>query len=240
MIGSKFGILALASALVFAGTDSLQAQATPGTNYQEGIHYKLIDNAPVATGGPVTVVEAFSYMCPHCGTFEPYIASWQAKKPANTEFKRIPVVFGRDSWELYAKAYVTAEMMGVADKAHAALMDKIWKEKQVMRTIDELAAFYAGFGVDAGQFLATSRSFAVDAKMRKDQQYVQNAGVQGTPSLVVANKYLVAGNEAVPNYDVMLSVVNFLIAKESAAQTAAAPAPTASDGSATAGTTTEP
>ena len=221
MTSSKFGILALAGALLFAGSNGLQAQASPGTQYQEGIHYTLIENAPVTTGGKVSVVEAFSYMCPHCGTFEPYIASWQQHKPANVEFKRIPVVFGRDSWELYAKAYVTAEMMGIADKAHAALMAKIWKDQQVMKTMDELAAFYAGYGVDAGEFLATSGSFAVDAKMRRDQQYLQTVGVRGTPTLIVGEKYIVAGSEAVPNYDVLLDVVNFLIAQDLAQQPAA-------------------
>jgi thiol:disulfide interchange protein DsbA len=239
MTRSKSGLLALVAVLSSVVGSSLQAQVSPATTYQENIHYTVIENAPVTTGGTVTVVEAFSYMCPHCGTFEPYITNWLGRKPANAEFKRIPVVFGRDSWELYAKAYVTAEMMGVADKAHAALMDKIWKEKQVLKSMDELANFYAGFGVEASQFLATSSSFAVDAKMRKDQQYVQNAGVRGTPSLIVGHKYLVAGNDAVPNYDVMLDVVNFLITKDSAEQAAAAPADQAPESGAASGTATE-
>jgi predicted DsbA family dithiol-disulfide isomerase len=52
---------------------------------------------------------------------------------------------------------------------------------------------------------------------------VQESGVQGTPSLIVAQKYLVAGNEAVANYDAMLSVVDFLIAKEYAERKLATP-----------------
>lgn len=238
MKGRDFTLLTLLAAVLFGGSTSLQAQGNPGAKYQEGIHYTLIENAPVTTGGKVAVVEAFSYMCSHCATFEPYITSWKQRLPANVDFKRIPVVFGRGSWELYARAYVTAEIMGIAEKSHGPLMDKLWKEKQVMKTMDELAQFYSAHGVEAAAFLATSNSFAVDAKMRKDQRTVQTAGVSGTPSLIVGGKYLVAGNEAVANYDVMLDVVNFLIEMDLAEQTAAAPAP-ASEAPAAAGTVVE-
>jgi len=209
-----FGRLTLLGALLFLASSNLLGQGTPASKYQEGIHYTLIENAPAVPAGKVSVVEAFSYMCPHCATFEPYISNWMERKPENVEFRRIPVVFGRGSWELYARAYVTAEVMGIAEEAHGALMDKIWKDKKVMRTMDELAAFYSAYGVEAGVFTATSQSFAVDAKMRKDQRTAQDAGVQGTPSLIVGSKYLVAGNEAVANYDVMLDVVDYLVALE--------------------------
>jgi len=233
MRSRKIALFALLAAALCAGSTGLQAQGNPGPKYQQGIHYTLIENAPVTTGGKVTVVEAFSYMCTHCATFEPYITSWKQRLPAAVDFKRVPVVFGRGSWELYARAYVTAELMGIAEKAHAALMDKLWKENQVMKTMDELAQFYSAHGVEAGNFVATSNSFAVDAKMRRDQQIVQTAGVRGTPSLIVGVKYLVAGSEAVANYDVMLDVVNFLIEVDLAAQGAAVPA-SASENSAAA------
>jgi len=209
--------MALVSVALMSASGLLLAQAD-APKYQEGVHFEAIEGAPVRTDDGVEVVEAFSYMCTHCATFEPYITSWKQRKPEAVTFKRIPVVFGRSSWELYARAYVTAEMMGIADKAHGELMDKIWKEREIMRDMDELAAFYAGFGVDADTFLATSKSFAVDAKMRKDQRSLQTAGVRGTPSLVVEGKYLVAGNEAVANYDVMLDVVDFLANRELAAK----------------------
>jgi thiol:disulfide interchange protein DsbA len=194
--------------------------------FQEGVHYEAIEGAPLPPKDSVEVVEAFSYMCTHCATFEPYIAKWQTKKPEDVVFRRIPVVFGRSSWEIYARAYVTAEMMGIADEAHAALMDKLWKNKEVLKSIEELAGFYAGYGVTAEEFLATSKSFAVDARMRRDQRSVQDAGVSGTPSMIVNGKYLVAGNAAVANFDVLLDVVDYLVAQERANQ----PAPAAAGG----------
>jgi protein dithiol oxidoreductase (disulfide-forming) len=216
MSNRMIGRLSLLGALLFLASSNLLGQGTAASKYQEGIHYTLIENAPAVPAGKVSVVEAFSYMCPHCATFEPYISNWMERKPENVEFRRIPVVFGRGSWELYARAYVTAEVMGIANEAHGGLMDKIWKDKKVMRTMDDLAAFYSAYGVEAGVFMATSQSFAVDAKMRKDQRAAQDAGVQGTPSLIINSKYLVAGNEAVANYDVMLDVVDYLVTLETA------------------------
>lgn len=221
------GLLAILGAFLIFASSSVLGQGGPTTSYQEGVHYNAIANAPPASGDTVEVTEAFSYMCTHCASFEPYISRWEQRKPENVIFRRIPVVFGRDSWEVYARAYVTAELMGIADAAHSALMDKIWKEKQVPHSLEELAKFYAAYGADPARFIATSKSFAVDAKMRKDQRAIQIAGVQGTPSLIVNDRYLVAGNEAVANFDMMLDVVDYLVALESAAQTAAAITPEA-------------
>ena len=196
-------------ALIFsAGVSAQQGQ------FQPGVHFTVIENARPSDSDTVSVVEAFSYMCTHCATFEPYIANWVTRKPDNVVFTRIPVVFGRGSWELYARAYTTAEVMGIAEEAHQALMDAIWKEQKVYRTIEELGQFYSAYGVQPQAFVATSKSFAVDAKLRKDQRTVQEAGVRGTPSLIVNGMYLVAGNAAVGSYDVMLDVVNYLVAQE--------------------------
>jgi len=213
-------------AAVAAMAPAAQAQDGKLVPYQEGLHYFLIDGAPVESKGPIEVAEAFSYMCSHCNTFDPYVESWRKRQPENVKFSRLPVVFGRGSWELYARAYVTADLLNIADKAHEPLMDRLWKEKEVMRSMDELATFYGQFGVDPEKFLTTSGSFAVDATLKKDQLRVQSYGVTGTPTMIVNGKYRVAGSAAVPNFDVLLDVVDFLIAQEAAAQQ---PASAASD-----------
>jgi thiol:disulfide interchange protein DsbA len=85
-----------------------------------------------------------------------------------------------------------------------------------MRSMEELAEFYSQFGVEADAFLATSNSFAVDARMRKEQRQALNWQIKGTPSLVLAGKYRIEGGAAVPSYDIMMDIVDFLIAKETA------------------------
>jgi len=215
-------MVCVAALLLFSNV--AQAQADKPVPYQEGLHYFLIEGAPTKSDGTMQLEEAFSYLCTHCYTFEPYITSWKQRKPENVKFRRIPVVFGRGSWELYARGYVTAEMMNAPPEAHSALMDRIWKEKAIIRNLDELATFYSQFGLDKEKFISTSRSFAVDGMLRKDQSLVRTYGIRGTPSVVLNGKYRIAGSAAVGNYDVMFDIVDYLIELETSAsqQTSAA------------------
>ena len=206
----------LITALALMTAVAAQAQGSKSVAYQEGLHYFEIRDASAVASSPVTLEEAFSYMCSHCNSFEPYVSAWLKRKPTNVEFRRIPVVFGRGSWEIYARAYVTAELMNVPDTAHAAMMDRLWKEKNIMRSMDEMADFYSQFGVDKDKFVATAGSFAVDTSLKKDQLKVQAYGVTGTPTLIVNGKYRIVGSEAVPSFDVMLDVADYLIAQADA------------------------
>ena len=208
-----FGIL-----LCLWGSTSV-AQVMPGRQYQEGVHYFKIDQAP-ANRDKVQVTEVFSYQCSHCATFEPYLQNWETRIPENVEMTRIPVVFGRRAWEMFARAYVAADLMGVDKQAHIAMMDAIWKERRQFRSLDQLADFYVGFGVEKKAFLATAQSFAVDARMRREQRQVSASGINGTPSMLVTgvnNQYRISTGEQVPSFDAMLAVVDFLVAKELAA-----------------------
>jgi len=206
----------LLSLSLLLGAQFAMAQDEP---YKEGVHYYKINQAqPAPDNGKVEVTEFFSYLCSHCNTFDPYIENWVKNKPENVTFDRIGVAFGRKAWEMMARAYITAEMLGIADKSHVAMMDAIWKQGKQFHSVEELADFYAGFGVDKASFISNYQSFAADSQLRKSQHDVQLFGIAGTPSLVVNRKYRVAGNKDVKDFDDMLKVVDFLVKKESAAQ----------------------
>ena len=194
------------------------AQALP-EKYQEGVHYFKIDQAPARTdSNSIEVTEVFSYACTHCNTFDPFVLSWRERQPENVRFNRIHVSFGRREWELMARGYIAAEMMGIAEESHAAMMDAFWKQRKQFRNPEELAAFYAGFGVSPESFLANYKSFAADSQLRKSVRDVQVFGVNGTPSMVVNRKYRVGSSKDVPGFEAILDVVDFLIARETAAQ----------------------
>ena len=204
----------IALSLLF-GSQLAMAQLEP---YQEGVHYFKIGQVPADTGSDtVEVTELFSYGCSHCNTFEPYLESWNQSKPENVTYNRIAVAFGRRAWEMMARAYITAEMLGIEDESHIAMMDAIWKERRQFRTVDELADFYTQFGIERSAFLANYQSFAADSQLRKSQRDVTLFGITGTPSMVVNRKYRVTSSKDVGDFNVMLDVVDFLVAKETAA-----------------------
>lgn len=210
--------LTLLVILMLAGIQHALAQGP----FREGEHYFVIEQSgPASPTEAVTVTEAFSYLCNHCMTFEPYAQAWKSRLPEGVQFQRIPVEFGRQNWSLYARAYVAASVMGVAEAAHVPLMDRIWKDRKPLRSMEELAEFYAGYGVEKDQFLATARSFAVDMQMRREQSLVRDYGVTGTPTMIVNGKYRVAAGGAITGFEQMLDVVDYLLAQELAAQVAA-------------------
>lgn len=211
-------LLLMLAALAFSG--AAFAQDTTG-RFQEGVHYFKID--PPLNGQPVDgvqVTEVFSYLCNHCATFEPYMQAWKQRMPEGVTLRRIPVEFGRAIWALYARAYVTADLLGVAEEGHLAMMDALWKERRQMRSMEELAEFYAAFGVEPEKFLATSKSFAVDMRMKNEQKSVREAGVSGTPAMLVNGKYRISAGGAVNSFDTMLEIVDALVVREQAEQTA--------------------
>ncbi len=202
------------AAALLLGSQLAMAQLEP---YQEGVHYFKIGQVPASTGSDtVEVTELFSYACSHCNTMEPYVQSWNQSKPDNVVFNRIAVAFGRKAWEMMARAYITAEMLGIVEESHPAMMNAIWKEGKQFRRLEDLADFYAGFGVERSAFLANYESFAADSQLRKSQRDVQLFGITGTPSLVVNRKYRVQSSKDVRDFDAMLDVVDYLVVKETA------------------------
>jgi protein dithiol oxidoreductase (disulfide-forming) len=192
----------------------------PAWAFDQGIDYKAVpEPQPTETPGKVEVLEMFWYGCPHCFHLEPALAKWLTHKPDYVAFRRVPAVLG-PSWALLAKAYYAAEVLGVADRTHAALFAALHKER--LHLFDEIsvAEWFArqGVGVDKEQFLKALHSFVVDLKVRQAAQLDQRFGIDGVPTFVVNGKYstspsMVGSNEKV------FQVIDYLAAQEEAAAT---------------------
>lgn len=167
---------------------------------------------PTQNPDKVEVIEFFWYGCPHCYSFEPTLAKWLKNKPENVEFVRQPAAFS-DLWGDHAKAYFTAEALGVLDKVHDDFFDAIQNKKQALRTEDQLAKFFVEHGVDENQFRNTYTSFLVDAKLRQAKAMAPRYGVTGVPAIIVNGKYKITGRLA-GSKENMINVMNQLIAQE--------------------------
>lgn len=190
---------------------------------EEGVQYqKVATPQPTSSGDKIEVLEMFWYGCPHCYHLEPELSDWLQHKPDDVEFVRVPAVLG-PSWELLARGYYTAEMLGVLDKIHEPLFDRIHKEHKPIRNVGDLKAFFEQQGVSAADFDKTYNSFAVVTRTNRAKDAHNLYGVTGVPTLIVDGKYRTSASQAGSNLK-MLEVVDFLIDKERQASTAAAPA----------------
>jgi thiol:disulfide interchange protein DsbA len=168
--------------------------ATAAKTWTAGADYTLIEPPqPTSTGDKVEVVEVFSYACPHCAHFQPYADELKSKLPANAQFVLIPAVFN-PSWEPFARAFYTAQTLGLVDKTHQALFDALHRDHLPLGSLEALANFYAGYGASSGNFLSTANSFVIDAKMSHGADLIRSYGIEATPTLVVNGKYRIGAN----------------------------------------------
>jgi protein dithiol oxidoreductase (disulfide-forming) len=204
----RIAALLVGSLAVFA----CQAQPVP---FQEGTHYFKVEPAqPTATPGKVEVVEVFSYACIHCAHFEPIVANWKKTMPKEASFSYMPAIFN-PSWEMFARAFYAAEVLGIIGKTHQPTFDAVFDQKRPMQTIDQIAEFMSGYGKSADEFKKAMNSFGVEMKINRAKKAVVGYQVDGTPSVVVAGKWRVTGQSA-GSIDNVFKVVDYLVKLEAA------------------------
>lgn len=202
---------AIGAALLLAVTATA---AVAEEEFQEGVHYQVLSTPqPTSTGDKVEVLEIFWYGCPHCYRFEPYIERWLKNKPANAEFVRLPGVL-RPSWEIHARAFYTAQTLGVFDKIHTPLFNAIHDARRNLETEEALRDFFVEHGVSKDDFAKTFRSFAVETKVNRAKSMVERYGIDGVPAMIVNGKYRFS-NGTTGGPANTLKLIDYLVAKES-------------------------
>lgn len=186
--------------------------------FQSGVHYLPIDPPqPSSTAQGVEVIEVFSYACIHCAHFQATVDEWKKSKPAAASFSYLPAAWS-PAWEMVARAFYAAESLNILDRTHKAFFDALHVERTPFTNLDSIAQWYAKTaGIKAEDFIAAATSSAVNIKINRSKQMVPRYRVEGTPSVVVAGKYVVSG-ETAGGYENVFEVVNFLVAKEAAAR----------------------
>lgn len=204
------------SASVVANAARIAAGSPPMV---EGVDYVAIPNGQPfdPANGQVEVVEVFGYVCPACNMFQPLMRAWEASKPANVRVTYVPAQFG-GPWDRYARAYYASDSMGLVPRTHDLLynaihLDQTLKGERGEDSVQDIAAFYARFGVDPQQFASTMSSFAIDGKLRKAKQFATRSGIEGTPTLIVDGKYRVLGKTR----EDQIRILDQLVAQEQAA-----------------------
>ena len=181
--------------------------------------YNIIEPAqPTQTGDKIEVLEVFWYACPHCYDFEPYVKEWLQSKPDDVEFKRMPGIF-RKNWIPHAKAFFTAERLGVLDKIHTPLFDAIHKQRKKIHDDAAMKKFFVKHGVDKKEFTKVYESEEIDTKVKKAFVMGQRYKITGVPAIIVNGKYMISGSTA-GSFENVLKITNALVDKERASTVA--------------------
>lgn len=206
---------ASAAALLLWAAGTVQAQPAL---YVAGTHYEELA-APVRTNNAdkIEVLEVFWYGCGHCFRFQPLVDDWAHNAADDVEYLRFPAIWN-ELMKIHAQAYYTAESLNVLDKVHGPIFDAINLQNNRLQNERQLSALFASHGVSADDFSRAFNSFPVRTKVNQAEQRMTAYQIRSTPNVIVNGKYLVSTNDAVRTQQDMLTVVDFLVAKERAAR----------------------
>lgn len=203
-------------ASVFAGLVSGAALAQ--SQWQAGQHYDEI-TVPVNVGSSdrVVVTEFFWYGCGHCYAFEPMLAAWEKQLPEGVVLEPSPAIWN-PTMAVHARAYYTAKALGVFETMHPAIFDAMHKGRQRLATESAVRELFVANGVDGTAFDRAYNSFGVNSQVQQADSRARAARISGTPSMMVAGKFLIETRKAGSQAN-MLSIVDSLVAEQLVVQT---------------------
>lgn len=193
------------TALGAALTAALPAFAqTAGKDYTP-----VLPTQPTEDAGKIEVLEFFSFGCPHCNEFNPLLAAWAAKLPADVVLHKVPVTFGRAAWANLARLHYALEITGDSHRLEGEVFKAIHSDRQNLFEEKSLAEWIAKKGIDQKKFADAFNSFGVMSKVKRADQMAQAYRISGVPALAVEGKYLVGGKD----FGDTLAIADKLIAK---------------------------
>lgn len=180
--------------------------------FVEGQDFTLIKNSQPSKAQTVQVQEFFSFGCPWCYKVEPAVEKWLQQQGNNVQFSRVPVIFNKD-WVYYAKAYYTAELLGLNQKIDPLLFKAIQTDKQNLTNNQSMIDFFIKQGVDKETAeSAFTNSTTIDLKINESNALMAKDQINGVPAFVVDQHYktdlkMAKGPER------LLEVLDFLVKK---------------------------
>lgn len=156
-----------------------------------------------AVGNKIEVIEFFSYECPHCNSLEPTLNAWVKKSSADVHFRRVPVLFNRESWAAMARAYYTFETLGKVEHVHADVFKGIHEQQLTLSDEKVITDWAEKHGIDRKKFTEAYHSFSVQSKLARAKQMNISYAIQSVPTIVIDGKYVTSpvnagGNDALP------------------------------------------
>ncbi len=157
--------------------------------------FTLAKPLAVPGDGKIEVVEFFWFGCPHCYAFEPVLESWIAKRPADVNFRRVPVGFTAIQ-ETHQRVYYTWEALGMVEAMHMNTFMRFQIQRKPIDSLDDMVAFAQQSNVDAARVRAAWNSFGVQTRCQQAKRLVDDYGVDRTPEMGIQGRFTAVGGPA--------------------------------------------
>lgn len=195
--------------LTQAKIETSQAASVP---WQKGKHYEVLDQE--ATESP-EVKEFFSFYCPHCFSFEPFVQEMKRRFGDSILVDKVHVDFmsftNREIQQQVSIAMLLARHMGIQEQINQAIFNHIHIEQKALDTPAQLSELLAANGISADAFnSAVSESEMVGLIEEHSQKFATyRPDLSSVPTFVVNGKYKVLFGENL-NADELLGLIEWL------------------------------
>jgi thiol:disulfide interchange protein DsbA len=163
-------------------------------DYVEGEHYTKVSEQ---ASKKAEVREYFSFYCPHCMKFEPFMEEVKKSLPDGVTFEMNHVDFLRMAspkiQQMLSKALVVAQQFDMEKKLTGALFNYIQVQRAIITTEKDIRNIFVLNGADGDKFDKLMTSFSVNSKakmMKKNQDTLaKNGALTGVPTVMVNGQY---------------------------------------------------
>ncbi len=162
--------------------------------YTEGKQYTKVSET---TSRNAEVREYFSFYCPHCFRFEPFMETVKKNLPNDVKFERNHVDFLRAAspkiQAMLSKSVVVAEQLGMDKKLINSVFKYIHVQRAVITSERDIRNIFVLNGADGDKFDKLMKSFSVNSQaksMKKHQDTMSKSGaLKSVPTLIINGKY---------------------------------------------------
>lgn len=146
---------------------------------------------------PILIHDFFAYTCPHCLQFEPVMSRFveEARTMADVRIVPVPVAWN-ESYSVFPRVYFAFESMKRMDDLHPEFWQWVIRGEHDWKDSADVEAgvldWVAQHGVNKDQFKKLINSFAIVSKYRTATQTWKQYGVDSTPCVGIAGRFITA------------------------------------------------
>jgi thiol:disulfide interchange protein DsbA len=174
-------------------TATAPAQAS---KFEEGKHYTVISEQ--GTNKP-ELREYFSYYCPTCRAYEPYLNEFEKVLPNGVKLEKTHVDFmGHTSAEIQfmlSKALIIAEKTAIAKNFSSAVFKYLQTDRATVSSEKDVRDIFVLSGGDGAKFDKGMKSFSIVSKAKRNKKIQDKLSkarqLTAVPTMVVNGKYLI-------------------------------------------------
>jgi len=166
------------------------------TTFKEGKHYSVVAEKKTSTP---ELTEYFSYYCPTCRAYEPYLDGFKKVMPKQAKFNKVHVDFmghtSADIQFMLSKALIIAEKTAIDKQFSSAVFKYLQTDKATITDEKDIRNIFVLSGGDGKKFDQGMKNFSVIGQAKKEKKIQDDLSekryLTSVPAMVVNGKYLI-------------------------------------------------